>query len=207
MATAHPPQKRSAGRPREFDREEALRIAMNLFWRFGYEGTTTPQLTAAMRISQPSLYAAFGSKEALYSEAVDYYRGKYSEFLTETLGANLSLKVAVEAMLIRAAKQFADRDSHPPGCMVATGALQSGAACMSIQDSLVKHRHEAKVLIRDRLEVGRKAGELPADADVSALASYFAMVIQGMAVQARDGASLSMLTKLAKLAMQAWPER
>lgn len=205
MNTTVNPPRRSAGRPREFDREEALQTAMKIFWRYGFEGTSTAQLTAAMGIAQPSLYVAFGSKEALYMEALDYYRERYSGFLTETMSADLPLRAAVETMLLRAAKQFACNDIHPPGCMVATGALQSGDACASIQESLLRHRRDAKALIRDRLESGRKAGELPAKTDVSALAAYLAMVIQGMAVQARDGASLPMLNKLARLAMQALP--
>lgn len=202
------PPKRPVGRPRAFDRDTALAIAMDLFWRHGFEGTSTAQLTAAMGISQPSLYGTFGSKEALYREAVGLYLARFGldRFLRQPQVSGLSTRGAIEAMLLDAARRYADSASHPPGCMVATAGLQGGAAHPEVCEEMAFVRKQAQQAIRQRLLAGLKAGELPMATDIETLSAYFAMIIQGMAVQARDGARHSLLKRLAKLAMKAWPE-
>jgi AcrR family transcriptional regulator len=196
--------KRSAGRPRAFDREEALAIALDLFWRQGFDCTSTTQLTAAMGISQPSLYAAFGSKEALYRETLSLYGQRYGAYMAQALTTQTSAQAAVRAFLLGAAKQFSDR-RHALGCMVASSGLQGGPENAALYADIAALRQAAQAAIQVRLEAGKAAGELPADTDTAALAAFFAMVIQGMAVQARDGASKARLTSLVELALQAWP--
>lgn len=200
---ATPSGKRS-GRPRAFARDQALDIALDLFWRHGFEGTSTAQLTAAMGIAPPSLYAAFGSKEALFREALALYGQRYGGFLGDTMSAPGPARAAVEQMLLGAARQFASAD-HPLGCMVAAGELQASAANEALVAEVTRQRQAAQQAIRRRLEAARKAGELPADTDTATLAAFYAMVIQGMAVQARDGAKLAMLKRMALMAMKAWP--
>jgi TetR/AcrR family transcriptional regulator, copper-responsive repressor len=197
------PSKRT-GRPRAFAREQALNIALDLFWRHGFEGTSTAQLTAAMGIAPPSLYAAFGSKEALFREALAAYGQRYGRFLSESMAAPGPARAAVEQMLLRAARQFADAE-HPLGCMVAAGELQASTASAALVVEVTAQRVAAQQVIRNRLEAARKAGELPDDTDTATLAAFFAMTIQGMAVQARDGAKPALLKRLAVLALQAWP--
>lgn len=204
MKDANPPPSKRAGRPRAFDRDQALNLALELFWRHGFEGTSTAQLTAAMGISPPSLYAAFGSKEALFREAVAAYGQRYGGFLNDTMAAAGPARAAVEQMLVRAARQFANAE-HPLGCMVAGGELQASPANASLAAEISALRQAAQQAIRSRLEGARKAGELAADTDTAALAAFYAMVIQGMAVQARDGAKPARLKRLAELAMQSWP--
>ena len=199
-----PPRKRT-GRPRAFDRDQALNIALDLFWRHGFEGTSTAQLTVAMGIAPPSLYAAFGSKEALFREALAAYGERYAGFLSETMSAPGPVRAAVMQMLLRAARQFANAE-HTLGCMVAAGELQASPANAALLVEVTGLRQAAQQAIRSRLEAARKAGELPADADIATLAAFFAMTIQGMAVQARDGAKPALLKRLAELAMQVWPD-
>ncbi len=198
--------KRRAGRPRAFERDDALDIAMDLFWRHGFDATSTNQLTSAMDISPPSLYAAFGSKEALYREAIAQYQKRYGAFFSEPIGADCSAWDAVERVLLGAAKQFSN-PSHAPGCMIACGELQSSADNAFLIAEIAALRQDAQRAIRVRLEAARKVGELPAVTDTGALAAFYAMVIQGMAVQARDGASLARLKRMASLAMHAWPSK
>ncbi len=196
--------KRSAGRPRAFDRDKALRIALDLFWRHGFEGTSTAVLTQAMGISPPSLYSAFGAKDALYREAVALYRVEYGQALAEPLQRPGSAREAVEAALMVAAKQFSE-PSHPLGCIIAGGEIQASPDNSALVEEMTCLRKAAQKSIQSRLQAAQKTGELAADEDVAALAAYFAMVVQGMAVQARDGAKTALLKRLAALAMRAWP--
>jgi AcrR family transcriptional regulator len=198
------PTTRRPGRPRAFDRDQALSTALDLFWRHGFEGTSTAQLTAAMGIATPSLYAAFGSKDGLFREAVALYAKRYGGFLNEPMSTTGSARAAVEQMLLRAARQFANTE-HPLGCMVAAGELQASPANATLVAEVTGLRQAAQQAIRGRLEGARKAGELPADTDTASLAAFYAMTIQGMAVQARDGAKPARLKRLAELAMRAWP--
>jgi TetR/AcrR family transcriptional regulator, copper-responsive repressor len=197
--------KRSAGRPRAFDREQALAIALDLFWRHGFDGTSIPKLTAAMGISPPSLYAAFGSKDALYREAIQLYLAKYSGFMNSLFDEKLSARDAIEHALLAAAKQFSE-PGHAPGCMISSAELQASPDNQRLAAEIASFRLAAQQVVFSRLEAARKSGELPARTDTASLATFYAMVSQGMSVQARDGAKAAMLKRLAKLAMQAWPQ-
>lgn len=196
--------KRRAGRPRVFDRERALAIAMDLFWRHGYEGTSTAQLTAAMGIAAPSLYAAFGSKDQLYLEALALYQTQHGSFFSNALTAVIPAKEAIFTLLRGAARQYTG-EGHAAGCMVATANIYSASVNAAIAAQARNARQAARAAIQQRLELAIVAGELPAQTDTAALAAYLAMVLQGMAVQAHDGASLAALEQMAELAMLAWP--
>jgi len=197
--------KRSVGRPRAFDREQALGIAMDLFWRQGFEGTSTTQLTAAMGISPPSLYAAFGSKETLYREAVALYLARYGSFLSAPLTADCTARDAVARILLAAAQQFSQA-GHAPGCMVSCAELRASPDNAALVAEMAALRQSAQSALHARFEVARKAGELSPQTDTSTLAAFYAMVVQGMAVQARDGAKTALLKRMATMAMRAWPE-
>lgn len=198
------PAKRSAGRPRAFDRDQALNIALDLFWRHGFDGTSIPKLTAAMGISPPSLYAAFGSKDSLYREVIKLYLSRYSGFMNHLLDEKISARDAVERALIAAAKQFSQAE-HAPGCMISSAELQASPDNKEMAAEISKLRLAAQHILFTRLEAARMTGELPRAADTASLAAFYAMVSQGMSVQARDGAKAAVLKRLAKLAMQAWP--
>jgi AcrR family transcriptional regulator len=197
--------KRNAGRPRAFDRERALAIAMDLFWRHGYEGTSTAQLTAAMGIAAPSLYAAFGSKDQLYLEALALYQSQHGSYFSAALTAAMPAKKAIFTLLQDAARQFTGT-GHAAGCMIATANIHIANDNAAIANAARSSRLAAQAAIKQRLELAIVAGELPAQTNTAALATYVAMVVQGMAVQAHDGASLAALEQMAELAMLAWPE-
>lgn len=204
MDTPKAAPTRSAGRPRLFNREAALEIALDYFWRQGFEGTSTTQLTTAMGISQPSLYAAFGSKEQLYREAVCLYVQRHGQVLGSAFSANTSAKDAIAQALLAAARQFSD-PTHARGCMVASAGLQGGKDHAVLFGEMAGLRLDGQRTLHARLNQATHDGELPVGTPTEQLAAYFAMVIQGMAVQAIDGAGTETLEAIATLAMTAWP--
>jgi AcrR family transcriptional regulator len=191
------------GRPREFDSDEALDRAMEVFWRRGYEGATLPELTQAMGINRPSLYAAFGGKERLFRRALDRYVSGPAGYLRDAL-ARPTARGAVERLLAGTIELLTD-PRNPGGCLVVQGALAGGREAESIRRELVSHRAAALDQLRARLERAKREGDLPGDADCSDLARYVMTVVHGLAVQAAGGATRKQLQRVAGLALRAWP--
>jgi AcrR family transcriptional regulator len=200
-----PPASRKArGRPRSFDRDAALAAAMEVFWRRGYEGASLAELTEAMGINPPSLYAAFGDKERLFLEALERYlaaRGDACPY-----GDEPTARGAIERLLTYLAEDLT-ATGHPRGCMLMLAAATAGSGCPAIQATLARHRAEARTRLRDRIQQGIDAGDVRADVDAGALADFYSTVIAGMATQAREGASRRSLMAAASHAMSAFPER
>jgi AcrR family transcriptional regulator len=193
----------SKGRPRGFDRAEALRHAMRLFWAKGFDGASMADLTAVMGINPPSLYAAFGSKEALFREATDLYSETEGVGIWRSLHQSATAKQAVEGFLRESAAAFS-RAGDPPGCLIVLGALNANGNNAAICEDL-RQRREANVAeLRTRLEAAVREGELPAGIDCEAIAVFYVTVQQGMSIQARDGASYARLLAAADGAMAAW---
>lgn len=193
------------GRPRQFDRDEALAKAVSLFWRHGYASTSIAALTEAMSITAPSLYAAFGSKEQLFYEAVDRYADTHGAQLYAPLSAQGSAREALRGLLHAAATSFSAR-GNPAGCFLMAGTSHT-ADCAYIEQTLTKRRREKERAMQARIQTGIDGGELPPDTNAAQLAKYFHTVMQGMSMQARDGASRTALLAIADTAMLAWPER
>lgn len=191
------------GRPREFDVDEALDRALRVFWRKGYEGTTLPDLTEAMGINRPSLYAAFGNKESLFRKALDRYSEGSAAIMTEALRQRTTREV-VERLLIDTAEALTN-PKNPPGCLGVQGALSCGDAAEPIRNELIARRAAAETAIRQRFERAIAEGDLPQEAAPSDLARFVATIIQGMAVQAASGATRSELCQVATMALDAWP--
>ena len=191
------------GRPREFDVDEALDRALRVFWRRGYEGATLPDLTAAMGINRPSLYAAFGSKEELFRKALDRYVEGPAAFVREALNEPTARAVA-ERLLGGTIDLVTDR-RNPRGCLIVQGALACGETAESVRREVAARRVAGEVAVRQRFERARADGDLPAEADAADLARYVVTVMRGMAVQAAGGASREDLRRVAELALRAWP--
>lgn len=190
------------GRPREFDVDAALDLALRVFWRNGYEGASMSDLTEAMGITKPSLYAAFGNKEELFRKALDRYVDGPGAYFKVGL-AKPSAREVVEHILYEAANAVTD-PSHP-GCLAVQGALCCGEAAETIKQELAARRAKGEQDLRDRFARAITEGDLPADADAGDLARYVSAILQGMAVQAASGASREQLRKLAEMAMRSWP--
>jgi len=193
------------GRPRTFDLDDALNRALDVFWRKGYEGASICDLTAAMGINPPSLYAAFGNKEELFRKALDRYVAIHDEFLREAL-AQPKARDGIAALLNKTADALTNK-STPPGCLLVQGIAGAGDHAQCIRDQLSARRAANEKRIRERLKRAKAAGELPANADPAALARFIATVTQGMAVQAAGGASRKELETIAATAMAAWPQK
>jgi AcrR family transcriptional regulator len=191
------------GRPRSFDRNTALARAMHLFWERGYEAISLADLTAAMGISSPSVYAAFGSKEALFREAVELYVATEGAANREALASATTAKEAIEAALRRAVAGFVRR-GQPTGCLVVLGALNCSAENDAVRRYLARRRRSGAQAIRERLTRGVVEGDVSADADIEALASFYATVLNGLSLQARDGAKRKELDRIVDCAMAVW---
>ena len=191
------------GRPREFDVEKALDRALKVFWRKGYEGASLSQLTRAMGINRPSLYAAFGNKEALFRKALDRYAEGPTAYVHEALDEPTARAVA-ERLLEGTIDALTD-PRNPRGCLMVQGALACGEAADSVRRELASRRAAGEGALRRRFERARAEGDLPADSDPADLARYVATVIHGMSVQAAGGASREELRRVAEMALRAWP--
>jgi AcrR family transcriptional regulator len=193
-----------AGRPRTFDRQEALKRAMNVFWALGYEGTTLVDLLEAMgNITPTSFYAAFGSKEKLFREAVELHNKTFGCVMQRSLNENPTARESIEGLLRTAVGVFCETD-HPRGCMVVLGAVNCTRPNEKIQSYLREMRQMASKTIRQRLERGVKEGDVSAKADLNGLASFYTTVMHGLSIQARDGASKKALNAAVDYAMSAW---
>jgi AcrR family transcriptional regulator len=192
------------GRPREFDAEKALDRALKVFWRKGYEGASLPELTRAMGINRPSLYAAFGNKEALFRKVLDRYAEGPAAYFREALNEPTARSVA-ERMLVGAVDLLTGPRS-PRGCLLVHGALACGEAAESIRRELASRRAAGEAAIRQRFERALAEGDLPPDVCPADLARYVVTVRQGMAVQAAGGAGREELRRVAEMALRAWPK-
>jgi AcrR family transcriptional regulator len=191
------------GRPRGFSRDAALRRAMEVFWERGYEGTSISDLTAAMGINSPSLYAAFGSKEELFREAIDLYDTTDGSGSERALRDQPTARAAIEAMLRDNAELYAD-PGKPSGCMVVLGATTWTPHNEAVRTYLANLRHKTFELIRARLERGIADGEIPPETDVEGVAAYYNTVLEGLSIQARDGASRETMHAIIDRAMATW---
>ena len=192
------------GRPRSFDREVALRRAMEVFWALGYEGATLTGLQEAMGgITAPSFYAAFGSKEDLFREAVELYSKTLGVPMMKALAEEPTARASLEALLQAAVEAFC-RPGKPRGCLLVLGVINSMPANKSVRDHLRGLRARRQKVIQERLQRGVAEGELPSGLDLGALASFYTTVVDGLAIQARDGASRKVLKFAVRCAMAAW---
>jgi AcrR family transcriptional regulator len=178
--------RKMAGRPREFDRDQALERAMLAFWRRGYEGTSMADLVQALGIASARIYAAFGSKQDLFREAVQRYEAGDGGFADRAMAQEPRVRDALARVLRDAVATYTD-DAHPLGCMVVTAATNCAEENEAVAAWLAEHRRQRTQSLIDRLQRALDEGELRAGTDVQALGDFYATQLHGISVQARDG--------------------
>lgn len=191
------------GRPREFDTEKALDKALDVFWRHGYEGASISELTQAMGISPPSLYAAFGNKEKLFHSALDRYAEMRQRLWAELMNEPTARSM-MERLFDRVIEFYID-ESNPNCCMLVK--LSTAETDKVLAEHLCAKRAEAEAMLFERFSKAKSNGELPDDIEPRDLAGYYMTVLDGLSVRAAAGAKRDELQKVANLAMRAWPEK
>ena len=191
------------GRPREFDVDEALAAALRVFWSKGYEGASLSDLTEAMGITRPSLYAAFGNKEALFRKALDLYEREKLAYIGEALAAPTSREVAER--LLTGALEMQTSECEPRGCLRVISTISCGQEAESVKADLMARRGSSHRALLDRMQRAKDEGDLPAHVDASAMTDYLLAILQGMSVQASSGASKEQLQQVVRTSIGIWP--
>lgn len=195
----------SKGRPREFDVDEALAAALRVFWTKGYETASLTDLTEAMGITRPSLYAAFGNKESLFRKALDLYEREKLAYIGEALKAPTSRGVAER--LLRGALAMQTSDCEPKGCMRVLTSVSCGPEAESIRADLMERRQSSQRALCDRMRQAKQDGDLPEGTDIDGLCAYLGAILGGMSIQAGSGAPKAQLESLVETTLQMWPGR
>lgn len=197
------PPRRKTGRPLSFDRDAALEKAMHLFWRHGYEATSLAELTRAMGVTPPSIYAAYGDKKGLFREAVARYLAQPLP-PDEMIRRAESAAAAARWLLEGAATAFTG-ETTPPGCLLASSAIAVSAEADDVRRELADIRRGVEGALRDKIVADVQSGTLPAETDAATLAAYVTSVVQGLSTLARDGAARGTLLSVARFALNGWP--
>jgi AcrR family transcriptional regulator len=197
------PTLRKPGRPLSFDRQAALRQAMLTFWRHGYETTSISDLTAAMGVTAPSIYAAFGDKKRLFLEAMRLYAGSQDD-VQNTLDEAATARDGASTMLISAVHTFTG-ETTPRGCLLASATASGSDDSADVQKSVADVRRGVIAGLTGRIDRDISAGILPETTSAASLAAMVVAVIQGMSVLARDGMDRESLLMMASCALEGWP--
>jgi len=190
------------GRHREFDVDKVLDAVLNVFWVKGYEGTSVEDLTKATGVARPGLYSAFGNKEALFLKALDRYEEKYMPFMRAALDEPTSY--AVVRAILKGSLDLHTRHTTIRGCLGVNGAMACSEDAEPIRLELIKRRNATEAALSDRLGEACREGDLPPTSDCAMLASYIMTVSQGMAVQAKAGASRAILDAIVEHVLATW---
>lgn len=191
------PKKR--GRPVAFEYAVALEQAMLTFWKYGYEGTSMQALMSAMQMNKASIYAAFGSKEALFERVLDHYVAGPASFIPEALKQPTAYQVV--QVFLMGALQSLTASNTPAGCLVMQSALVCSESSQAIQQRLFSLRRELEQRLQARFEQAQLAHDLTAESDPKALAKLVSTVHQGMSVQARTGATVQELQVVVEMVL------
>lgn len=193
------------GRPREFDVDRALAAALRVFWSKGYEGASLTDITEAMGITRPSLYAAFGNKEALFRQALDLYEREKLAYVEEALKATTARGVAER--LLRGALEHQASEGEPKGCLRVISSVACGVEAESIRKEVIARRASSGRALVERFRRAKAEGDLPDGIEPDGLAAYLSAILQGFSIKAGEGASRADLERLVETSLAVWPSR
>ena len=191
----------NVGRPRTFDRDDALTKAMHVFWEKGYEGTTMADLTESIGMKAPSIYAAFGNKDAIFKEVVSHYMPIVVNGQLGLLNSTSEIREAVEKTLGECVRLFTSKD-NPSSCLVMTAAINASPEHQAHVEFLKDLRSDYKKAWEARFARAKRENQLKTQLNPQQLAEYFVTIIQGMALRAKDGVGKDELADTAKMASQ-----
>jgi AcrR family transcriptional regulator len=193
------------GRPREFCMDAALSAALEVFWRRGYEGASLTELTEAMGITRPSLYAAFGNKESLFRKALDLYEREKLGYINEALQQQTARGVAER--LLWGAYHMQTNPAEPKGCMRVISSAPCGAEAESMRAEVQARRASSNAALLKRFEQAKRDGDLPDGVEAADMVQYLTAVLGGLTLQASSGATPAQLKKLVQTTLDLWPTR
>ena len=193
------------GRPREFDVDQALTAALRVFWSKGYEGASMTDLTDAMGITRPSLYAAFGNKESLFRKALDLYEREKLCYMGQALEAPTARGVA-QRLLQGSLENQTSRDD-PRGCLGVISSVACGAEADCIRQEVLERGRIAHEALIERMQRAVEEGDFHGPVDAEGITKYLTAILQGMAVQAGAGASRDDLQRLVDTTLAVCPSR
>jgi AcrR family transcriptional regulator len=196
-------ERSKMGRPRAFHEDTALEAAMRVFWDKGYEGTSLDDLTEAMGINRSSLYSAFGDKQSLFEKVLVRYSAGPMAFLSQAL-AQPTARQVIESLL-RASVDFLADPTHPKGCLSLQGGMACGSGAEEVERKMIHWRRGGILQIQKRLQRAQGEGDLSKDVDAKDLARYLVVVMNGLGVQAVNGATRSEMIRTVDLALRAIP--
>jgi AcrR family transcriptional regulator len=203
--TANPEklERQKMGRPRAFSEPEALDAAMRVFWEKGYEGASLDDLTRAMGINRSSLYATFGDKETLFRRVITRYSSGPMASLWDALGKPTAR--AVVETLLRTTVNFLADPSHPQGCLTIQGGMACGSGAESVRQTMIAWRKAGLSRLQKRLQRAHEEGDLATDVNPKDLARYILIVMNGLGVQAANGATKTEMTRAVEMALRSMP--
>ncbi len=201
MTLSQPIKQR--GRPRAFDQDEALDKALHIFWEHGYEGASMATLAEALGVNKPSIYAAFGNKEALFRKVLERYLAGPVSYITDALHEPTALQVA-RKLLTDSAELLTNCDT-PRGCLIVQGALACGHESDLIRQELAAYRNNFENALKQRFSEAQQNSDLPRHIKPTTLAKYIAAIHHGMAVQAAGGATKEELLAIVEMVLANWP--
>ncbi|HZC23535.1 MAG TPA: TetR/AcrR family transcriptional regulator [Candidatus Binatia bacterium] len=201
MGTGANPAK--MGRPRGFSEEKALDAAMRVFWEKGYAGASLDDLTGAMGINRSSLYASFGDKEELFNRVITRYSEGPLAFIREAL-QQPTARAVIEALL-RSTVAFLGDSTHPRGCLSLQGGLACGSGSEGVIRAMIDWRRQGLKILEKRMRQAQKKGDLSRDVNAKDLARYISVVMNGLSVQAVNGATRTEMNRTVRMALQSMP--
>ncbi|ERS03696.1 TetR/AcrR family transcriptional regulator [Acinetobacter venetianus] len=197
------PAKKKRGRPKCFDEQQALEKAMLLFWEHGYEATSISDLTQALALTAPSLYSSFGDKTTLFYKCIDYYLAHEACPIEAIFLEAKTAKVAFELFLYDNVQRLAQPDK-PSGCMLVVATMNCSDHAQEVQHNILEKRLKIKQKLLERLQQAVAEGDVVETAPLQEIADFYATVLQGLTIQARDGANVEQLHKVVEHAMRTW---
>lgn len=192
------------GRPRQFDKELALDDALKLFMEKGYEATSVTDITKALGINRPSVYAAFGNKEQLFSQVLARYNLGPAAYLKQALSEKTS-RLVVRKMLMQSVELLTSAPEMQRGCLAIQSSISSELASVGIQQKIVEALHESELNIQNRFNTAITECDLPIDADAWLLTKYVTTIHKGLSIQAANGACKEELAGVVDIVLKSWP--